>query len=115
MIRTAKFGTAATSVYAGSVPIISTSPYNIAPADIVIAVDTTSVAVTVNLPAINDVHRRLTILDHTGSAMDHNITIHPSVGCTILGSSADVIIATPYKSVTLVSVSATDWVIVSKN
>jgi len=97
-----------------TVTIVNTSPYTVVAGDMTLAVDTSAMAITINLPLITG-PRRLTIIDSTGNASGNNITIHPYVGNTVLRDTMDVIIATPNMGATFQAISLTDWLVVSKN
>lgn len=82
--------------------------------DMNLAVDASIGAVTINLGTITGV-QRITIFDSTGFAGVNNITITPGAGTTIMRSTDSLVIATQNTAITLLSMSSTNWQMVSKN
>lgn len=94
---------------------VSATPYTALATDEIIGVDTSTLAITVNLPQINtigggDNHKKYFIIDESGDAAANNITISGTGGDTINGA-ASTLIATNYGSVSLYSDGTSNWVI----
>jgi hypothetical protein len=86
------------------------SPYTVLTTDEVLLVDTTTAAVTVNLPAIAGLPdgMKLVIKDSGGNAATNSITVDPNASETIDGSTTPIVLSTAYDLITLVKVS-TGW------
>jgi hypothetical protein len=76
-------------------------------------VNTTTLAVTVTLPASPSLGQSVTIIDYAGTAATNNITINPN-GLKINGSASNVAISTNRATVTLIYIDATQgWLSLS--
>jgi hypothetical protein len=88
-------------LYLSPQDIVAATPFQVQPNANIVQVDTSSIAITLNLPPINDmINRRLIIVDAVGNASVNNITIDADGSEQINGSSTRVI-NTNYGSVTL--------------
>lgn len=94
-------------------PVTST-PYtcDTSTMDCVIFVDTTSTAITINLPASTN-GRTLFIQDVGGNAGTNNITLHRAAGENIQGIPSDYVMDGAYQGVTLVGYQGNSWFIVA--
>lgn len=93
---------------------VNTSPYTVLSSDLNLAVHTDLGPFTINLPQISGT-RRLQIIDVDGSCGINNITIVPFAGNTIMRSAETLTLVYSNISIELLSVSATNWHIVSRN
>lgn len=93
---------------------VNTSPYTVLSSDMNLAVHTDIGPFTINLPQISGT-RRLEIIDVDGSCGVNNITIVPFAGNTIMRSAETLTLVYSNISIELLSVSATNWHIVSRN
>lgn len=63
-------------LYLSPQDIVTATPFNVQPNANIVQVDTSSIAITLNLPPINDmINRRLIIVDATGNANANHITL----------------------------------------
>ena len=89
---------------------VSTTPYTVLSSDEILLVDSSSAAITVNLPAAADNDkRRLTIKDAGGQAGTNNITVDPNGAETIDGETT-YLLDTNYESIDVVC-DGTGWYI----
>lgn len=86
---------------------VSSTPYNVAASDYLIPVDTSTLAITINLPAAST-KRKLHIADASGNAASNNITISPNGGDTI-AVSGTLLISTAYGYRNLTSDGVSKW------
>ena len=88
---------------------VSTTPFTVdtTSTDYILFVNTTSLAITINLPTPTN-GRRLVFKDSTGNAGTNNISIAPHAGEKIEGLAATKILGTNWGSWTFVS-NGTDW------
>lgn len=93
---------------------VTSSPYTVVAGDKNLAVQTSLGPFTINLPGITST-RRIGIIDVDGFCGSNNITIVPSIGDTIIRSVNSLTLLYPNISIDLLSVSATNWHVVSKN
>lgn len=91
---------------------ITTTPYNILITDHLIAVNTSSLAITVTLPtaSVNSV-QVFYIMDATGNANTNSITVTCTGGDTINGN-ASITLNQSYHSITVCNVTSTSWNVV---
>lgn len=90
---------------------VTTTPYTIASADIVVGMNVSGSASTVNLPAASaNAGRVLMVGDESGAAQFYPITIVPNGADTILGS-ASVTLNGNYNSATLLSNGTNMWIV----
>ncbi|MFA5130682.1 MAG: hypothetical protein WC477_07290 [Patescibacteria group bacterium] len=89
---------------------VNTSSYSVLATDYYLAASSTSLAVTINLPAVTSTPagRMLIIKDKNGSAATHNITISPYGGNTIDGATSFVLDKTT-SSVSLINDAVGNW------
>lgn len=99
---------------AETVTHVSVLNYNVQGADMNLAIDSSIGPVTINLQEITGT-RRLGIIDSAGFASENNITVVPFLGNNIMRSTDSLILPNDNVSVSLLSVSANNWHIVSKN
>jgi len=89
--------------------VVAVTPYPVVGDDNILAVDTSALAITINLPsAAANPGRRLIIKDETGDAATRNITIMPDAGDTFDGAASDTI-GVNRGSRTFYSDGGTDW------
>ena len=86
---------------------VSTTPYNVTSNDYFIAVSTSSLAITINLPSAS-IKKEIYIADASGNAPINNITIVPNFGDSILISGLP-IINTTYGYFKLLSDGVSSW------
>ena len=111
-------GAAATTIQAGTgglalkggqvLPITTVNhtatPYTVLNTDQIIATDSTSGTITINLPNAPTAGRYLVIYDSTGQAATHTVTTTPGGSTTISGggsSSTSATLTTAYQSINL--------------
>lgn len=90
---------------------VSSSPYTVLNTDNVIGIDTSSIAITITLPAISSCGKKQYIIaDTAGDASGQNITINANVADLINGS-VSYVLQGDYNSATLVNDDGTNWII----
>lgn len=81
---------------------VSSSPYVVAAGDQFLGVDTSSIAVTINLPNAPTTSRIFTIKDAAGSSATHNITVTTVGGSVTIDGATSYTVNTNYQSINLI-------------
>lgn len=81
---------------------VSTSPYVVLSTDQYLSVDTSALAITIQLPNSPTQYRTFTIKDRTGAAFTRNITVTTVGGVVLIDGSASFIMNINYESIALI-------------
>jgi len=91
---------------------ISSTPYAVLNTDNIIGIDTTTLAITINLPDISSSGKKqYTVSDIAGNASTNNITINRG-GSDLINGATSYTLVGDYNSVTIVNDTATNWIII---
>jgi hypothetical protein len=77
---------------------VSTTPYVVLPTDAFLGVDTSTLAITIDLPNAPVTGRVYIVKDTTGNALIHNVTVTTVGGTVIIDSAATFLMNTAYQS-----------------
>lgn len=100
-----------------NVTTVTSSPYTVLSTNCFILVDTSTIAITINLPIINALNKGKIyyIIDATGDAGTNTITITPATDLAqekINGSTASKTITTSRGTLTMINDGVSDWHII---
>lgn len=99
---TGQLGSQPTSPSVLHVTIVTTSPYVVLPTDQFLAVDTTSIAITVELPNAPATGTVFYIKDYLGNAATHNISVTTVGGVVTIDGVTTYTINTNYMSISVI-------------